>query len=170
VLPEKRAILARWARVLDALADDPMSLAGEIDWVIKKRLIERTMARKRLTWSDARVVQMDFQYHDIRTDKSLFYILEREGQTERVLTDESIKQFVSEPPTDTRAYFRSQCLKRYRESISHANWDVLTFDVGDHREKKVPLLDPLKGTREHVQELLDSSPDAKVLLDKLSQR
>ena len=68
-----------------------------------------------------------------------------------------------------RAYFRAECLKRYRENISHANWDVLTFDVGEQREQKVPLLDPLKGTKKHVQALLDSSPDAKILLDNLSQ-
>ena len=55
-----------------------------------------------------------------------------------------------------------------RSGISHANWDVLTFDVGEQREMKVPLLDPLKGTKEHVQDLLDRSPDAKILLDNLS--
>jgi hypothetical protein len=45
---------------------------------------------------------------------------------------------------------------------------VLTFDLGGHREKKVPLPDPTKGTMAHVKALLDDSPDAKVLLDKLA--
>jgi proteasome accessory factor A len=167
--PERSAVLARWSRVLDTLQSDPMELRSEVDWVIKKHLIERTMARKGLSLRDARVVEMDFRYHDIRRDKSLYYVLEREGAVHRLLDDAAIAHFVTEPPDDTRAYFRSHCLRKYRESISHANWDVLTFEIGEHRERKVPLLDPLKGTREHVKDLLDSSPDAKVLLDKLAQ-
>jgi proteasome accessory factor A len=79
-----------------------------------------------------------------------------------------ITRYIEHPPQDTRAYFRSECLKRYRNSISHANWDVLTFDLGDNREKKVLLADPTKGTRELVKGLLDNSPDAKVLLDNLA--
>lgn len=169
VTPERRAVLARWGRVLDALADDPMTLAQEVDWVIKKRLMERTIARRGFSWSDPRIRQMDFRYHDLRAERGLYFLLEREGQVERLLDDADIRHFVANSPTDTRAYFRSQCLKRYRESISHANWDVLVFDLGDHREKRVPLLDPLKGTQQHVQRLLDGSPDAKVLLDKLAQ-
>ena len=166
---ERRAVLARWRRVLDALEGDPMSLGREVDWVIKKKLIERTMGRKGLGWTDARVVEMDFRYHDIRPERGLYYLLEREAAVDRLLTDDEIGHFVQDPPEDTRAYFRSMCLRKYREHISHANWDVLTFEVGEHREKKVPLVDPLKGTKEHVKELLDSSPDAKVLLDKLAQ-
>ena len=74
-----------------------------------------------------------------------------------MLDDAEIERFISEPPDDTRAYFRSQCLKRYREAISHANWDVLTFDVGGHGEKKVPLVDPTKGTRALTEGLLNES-------------
>ena len=169
VAAETRALLARWSAVLDGLAYDPMSLDGGLDWVLKRRLIERAMARRNFRWSDARAVRMDILYHDVRPDRGLYYMAEREGRVERLLDPATIDQFVSEPPEDTRAYFRSQCLKRYRESISHANWDVLTFDVGEQRDRKVPLLDPLRGTRKHVEALLDSSPDAKVLLDKLSQ-
>jgi len=166
---DHQKLLATWARVLDGLQHDPMSLGREIDWVIKKRLIDRARSRKSLGWRDARVAQMDFRYHDIEPKKSLYYILEAQGQVDRMLDDARIRHFVTDPPEDTRAYFRSACLKKYRESISHANWDVLTFDTGDRREKKVPLLDPLKGTKELVQSLLDASPDAKVLLDHLGE-
>ena len=161
--------IQRHRMVFEALAEDPMSLGDQIDWVIKKKLLDRTRERKGLGAHDARIVQMDFQYHDLRPDRGLYLLLEREGRVERLLQDSDIRRFVAEPPADTRAYFRSECLKRYRESISHTNWDVLTFDVGDHRERKVSLLDPLKGTRAMVKDLLDSSPDAKVLLDKLGQ-
>jgi len=166
---EKRALVERWGRVLEALEDDPMQLERELDWVIKRSVIERTMRRKALRWGDARVALLDIKYHDLRRNRGLYYLLEREERVERLLTDAEIEPYVTHPPTDTRAYFRSECLKRYRESISHANWDVLIFDIGAQRERQVALLDPLKGTRDHVQSLLDSSPDAKVLLDNLSQ-
>jgi proteasome accessory factor A len=168
---EKKDIVGKWHQVLDALEKDPMQLKDRIDWVTKKWLLERNMTKKGLSWEDARVRRMDIQYHDIRRDKGLYYILEKEGLVERILSgDDEIEKFIGGSPTDTRAYFRSQCLSRYGGNISHANWDVLTFDLGDALEKKVPLSDPLKGTRAHVHELLARSPSAKELLEHLVEK
>jgi len=62
--------------VLDRLAVDPMSLARELDWVIKRQLIENYMAKHSCEWSDSRVAMIDLQYHDIRPSKGLYYKLE----------------------------------------------------------------------------------------------
>ena len=64
----------------------------EIDWVIKKRLIESYMSRKKLDWSDSQVQMLDLQYHDLRPDKGLYFLLERQGKAERIVTDEEIQQ------------------------------------------------------------------------------
>jgi proteasome accessory factor A len=42
--PETKDALARWAFVLDQLAQDPLALDRELDWVVKKRLLDRTLA------------------------------------------------------------------------------------------------------------------------------
>src|SRR5712675_1235588 len=65
-------VMARWGSVLDRLAVDPMSLARELDWVIKRQLIENYMAKHSCEWSDSRVAMIDLQYHDIRPSKGLY--------------------------------------------------------------------------------------------------
>ena len=57
-------VIERWERVLTALARDPMELYREVDWVIKKAIIESFMARKRLDWESPPVRMLDLQYHD----------------------------------------------------------------------------------------------------------
>ena len=37
---------------------------------------------------------------------------------------------MTEPPDDTRAYFRGRCLQKWPNDIVAANWDSLVFDVG----------------------------------------
>jgi proteasome accessory factor A len=165
---EKKDIVTKWQSVLDALEEDPMQLKSKIDWVIKKWLLERQIEKKGLDWDDARVHRMHIQYHDIRKDKGLFYVLEKEGHAERILEDdEEIRRFVTHAPPDTRAYFRSQCLTRFSDHISHANWDVLTFDIGETRDRKVPLLDPLKGTYDLVHQVMETSQTVEDLLKNL---
>ena len=65
-------------RVLSAR--DPMELDQQIDWVMKKALIEGFMERKSLDWESPQVQMLDLQYHDLRPDKGLYYLLERQGQ------------------------------------------------------------------------------------------
>ena len=68
---------------------------------------------------------MDLQYHDVRPAKSLFARLD----TEKVIDDAAIDRAITEPPPDTRAYFRGRCLQRWSASIAAANWDSLVFDL-----------------------------------------
>ena len=63
-------------------------------------------------------------------------------------------------PTDTRAYFRGECLARYGPRVAAASWDSVIFDVaGRGALQRVPTLEPLRGTREHVGALLDRCDD-----------
>jgi len=144
-----------------------MLLAGEIDWVIKKAMIESFMQKKGLDWESSQVQMLDLQYHDLRPDKGLYYVLERQGRVERIVTDEEIAAAVSEPPEDTRAYFRGQCLKRYPGEVFGVNWDSISFGIGDEPIKRVLMGEPLKGSKVHVEELLEASPTAADLVKNL---
>ena len=83
------------------------------------------------------------------------------------VTDEEIAKAVLTPPEDTRAYFRGECLKRYGDAVFGVNWDSISFGVGDEPISRILMAEPLKGTREHVGALLDSSPTAAELVTKL---
>ena len=165
--PWERDVLHKWAEVLDALERDPMELANRIDWVMKKALIESFMERKGLDWNAPQVQMLDLQYHDLRPDKGLYYMLERQGRAERIANDDEIAAAVTTPPNDTRAYFRGECLRRYGSAVFGVNWDSISFSVDDAPIKRILMAEPLKGSRVHVEELLDRSPTAADLVRNL---
>jgi len=165
--PITKDVVAKWEHTIACLQRDPMELSEQIDWVMKKAMIERFMDRKSLDWRSPQVEMLDLQYHDLRPDKGLYYLLERQGRAERIVTDEEITAAIHTPPTDTRAYFRGECLKRYGDAVFGVNWDSISFGVDGEPIKRILMAEPLKGTKEHVGALLDESPTAADLVKKL---
>ena len=78
-----------------------------------------------------------------------------------------VDRATTEPPTSTRAYFRGRCLAKYPDEIVAANWDSIVFDVGREPLRRVPMMEPLRGTADHVARLIDESDSAVELLDRL---
>ena len=160
-------ILDAWIDVLDTLERDPTALADRLDWVAKKVMIEAFLDRKSLDFGSPQAQMLDLQFHDVRPEKGLAYLLERQGKLRRLVSDEEIVRAITEPPEDTRAYFRGQCLKRYGDAVFGVNWDSISFGVGDEPIKRVMMSEPLKGSKIHVQDLLDRSPTAAELVRNL---
>ena len=165
-LPVKE-VLVRWEETLDKLERDPRELARELDWVAKRTLIESYLDRKGCGWNDPRVAMMDLQYHDVRPEKGLYFTLERANRVERIVRDEEVRQAETVAPLDTRAYFRAACVKKWPQEVFAASWTSVLFDVGNAVIKKVPLLEPLRGTEALTKDLLDESETVDVLVDKL---
>ena len=115
--PIDKDVLTRWQHVLECLDRDPMELSSQIDWVMKKALIESFMERKGIDWTSPQVEMLDLQYHDIRPSRGLYYLLERDGRAERIVGDEEIAAAVHCPPVDTRAYFRGSCIEKYGAAV-----------------------------------------------------
>jgi len=74
---------------------------------------------------------------------------------------------VVEPPASTHAYFRGRCLQKFPAQIVAANWDSMVFDVGRDPLRRVPMMEPLRGTAEHVGTLIDESATVTELLERL---
>ncbi len=166
--PVTKDILVRWEEVLDKLERDPMLLVRELDWVAKRQMIRSYMERKGCGWDDPRVRLMDLQYHDIRREKGLYYALERSNMIDRLVPESEIVKAESTPPTGTRAYFRGRCMNKYARAVYGASWTSVLFDVGNTTIKKVPLMDPLRGTESLTHDLLESCGSAESLLIKLT--
>lgn len=160
-------VLIRWEETLDKLERDPRELVRELDWVAKRALIESYMERKACGWDDPRVAMMDLQYHDVRPEKGLFYTLERGNHVERIVSDNEVLRAETEAPLDTRAYFRAACVKKWPHEVFAASWTSVLFDTGNAVIKKVPLLEPLRGTEPLTKGLLDESDTVDALLSKL---
>jgi proteasome accessory factor PafA2 len=161
-------VLDRWESVLDRLASDPMSLASELDWVAKLSLLEGYRQREGLGWNAAKLHLVDLQYSDVRPDKGLYNRLVARGSMQTLVTEDEVTRAVTAPPEDTRAYFRGRCLEKFPNEIAAASWDSVIFDVGRESLQRVPTLEPLRGTRAHVGELLDSCDSALELVDTLA--
>ena len=162
-------VLDRWSATLAGLAADPMTCATTVDWVAKLSLLEEYRARDGLDWSAHRLQAIDLQYSDVRRDKGLAARLEARGRLARLFSDDEVDRAMSRPPHDTRAYFRGECLRRYPEQVAAASWDSVVFDIpGQESLLRVPTLEPLRGTREHVGALLDACPTPQELIAALS--
>jgi len=158
-----REILRRWEEVLSGLEAGPMSLANRLDWVAKYRMVSGYRERHGLGWRDPKLLAMDLQYHDVRPERSLYA---RAGM-ERLLAPAAVERAMREPPTTTRAYFRGRCLQRWPQAIAAANWDSLVFDLGNDPLRRVPMMEPLRGTAAHVDELLERCNTPAELLEQL---
>jgi proteasome accessory factor A len=156
-------VLRRWEAVLTALETDPMALATTLDWVAKYKMLSAYRERDDLTWDSPRLAAMDLQYHDLRPERSLFARL----GMQRLTTDEEVASATTEPPTTTRAWFRGKCLQRWASQIVAANWDSVVFDVGSDPLRRVPMMEPLKGTAEMVDALLEECTTPTELLQRL---
>jgi proteasome accessory factor A len=158
-----REILGHWEHVLHGLESEPSTLVGEVDWVTKRHLLEGYMARHGIDWTDSRVAVADLQYHDVRPERSLFQRM----SPHRLVGDDEVTRAMTEPPETTRAYFRGQCLKRFADSIVAANWDSIVFDLGDDPLRRVPMMEPLRGTASHVDTLFEECDTPGELLRRL---
>ncbi len=168
---ETSEVLERWESVLGRLEADPMQCKDELDWVAKLALLESYRDRDRLDWDHPKLALVDLQYADVRPDKGLYHRLVRLGRMQRLVDDAAVTAAVSDPPEDTRAYFRGRCLAKYPEQVAAASWDSVIFDLpGRDSLQRVPTMEPQRGTREHVGALLDRCDTAEQLFAALTSR
>jgi proteasome accessory factor A len=111
---------------------------------------------------------VDLQYSDVRLDKGLYNRLVARGSMKRLVTEQQVLDAVDNPPTDTRAYFRGECLRRFGADIAAASWDSVIFDLGGDSLVRIPTLEPLRGSKAHVGALLDSVDTAAELVEQLT--
>ncbi len=156
-------VLEQWREMLDGVRDDPALVADRVDWVAKRRLVDGYRARYDLAPTHARLRAIDLQYHDLRPEKSLAM---RVGLRE-VVDAQAIRDAVHKPPLTTRAFFRGECVARYPEAVTAANWDSLVFDLGHGPLQRVPMMDPLRGTAALTRDLLEKCETADALLAAL---
>jgi proteasome accessory factor PafA2 len=178
-IPDYQEILALWAGLLEGLEglklspgfdieEDPGTLVQKVDWVLKLWLLNRYRNARDGSWDHPLLRVLDLQYHRVDNREGLFYKLQRDGLTQRICTDAQISHFVDHPPDDTRAYFRGRCLQKYAREIFLLNWEVVGFDHGQvHR--MVPLLNPLKGTRDQFEDIFAAAGDSSELIARLKE-
>jgi proteasome accessory factor A len=154
--PVTRDVLARWTRVIEALAEDPMQLDREVDWVIKWNLIEQYMGKNRLSLRDPKVSLMDLQYHDIRPDRGLYFRLAKHGKVDRITTDEAIERARHVPPQTTRARLRGEFIRQANLTGKDYRVDWVYLKLNDPERETILCKDPFQSHDERVERLIRS--------------
>ncbi len=158
-----RDVMQRWEQVLTGLEHDIDSVAPWVDWVAKRRLVDGFADRHGVAPGSPKLKAIDLQYHDLRPDRGL---AARAGLA-TIIEPGDVERSMTQPPTTTRAYFRGRCLSKYPGEIVAANWDSIVFDIGREPLRRVPMMEPLRGTADHVARLINESDTAAQLLERL---
>jgi proteasome accessory factor A len=154
VSDELRVAVSMWQHVLDCLDTDPDKLDRQVDWVIKRSLIQSYIDSRNTTWNDPRVFMLDLQYHDLRMNRGLYYLLERSRKVDRVLEDEEIIKAKTEPPPDTRARMRGEFIKLARQNSIQYDLDWSNIRLGNLLNVRVICNNPFETDIEKVAELV----------------
>ncbi len=152
--PITKDVVARWQYTLEKLADDPQQLNRELDWVIKRELIETYMARNRLSWRDPKISLMDLQYHDIRPDRGLYYLVARRGLVERITTDEAIEKAKHFPTQTTRARLRGEFIRQANLKGKDYRVDCVYLKLNDPERETILCKDPFQSHDDRVERLI----------------
>jgi proteasome accessory factor A len=148
-------MLDLWDRALDAVeSGDYSAIDTELDWAIKKRLIDRFVERSGASLDDPRVLRLDLAYHDI-TGNSLQRRLEGAGQMVRLTEPGKVERAKSIPPETTRAHVRGNLIaaaEDYRRDLA-VDWLHLRLD--DHRAPNVILSDPFSTSDSGADKIME---------------
>ncbi len=162
-------VMTLWEDVLTRLGRDVMECAGMLDWVTKLQLLEGFRSRDGLDWDDHRLAAIDIQWADVRPEKGLVHRLRDRGRLVDLVGAEEVRAAQGTPPEQTRAWFRGSCVSRFPDHVFSASWDSVVFDVpGRPSLQRVPILEPERGTRAQVGDLLERSGDVETLLQGLA--
>ncbi len=162
-----KQVMREWRGLLTDIEQGYEAVADRLDWAAKLAVIEKYRDRDGLAWKDPKLKLVDLQYHDIDPDRGLFHRLVRRGEMRTLFTDDDVRAAMTDPPESTRAWFRGECLRRYGSDVVAANWDSLVFETGGSHLVRLPMMEPRRGTRELVEDLLDASPDTETLIQNI---
>jgi proteasome accessory factor A len=154
--PEVDRAIGMWEHLLTGLEKDPMTLSREVDWVAKLQLLDQYSARHGLPLSSPRMSLVDLAYHDVNRQRGLYYILERRGLMDRVVTDGQIDAAMTAPPATTRASLRGNFIKAAKLKKRDFTVDWVHLKLNDQAQRTIVCKDPFRAVDERVEKLIAS--------------
>ena len=153
---EEKLVLKMWEHCITALADDPLKLDRELDWVMKYQLIQGYRSRHNLELSAATIALLDLQYHDVIVKRGLYYRLQKRGLVERIIASSHISQAVDTPPKTTRANLRGEFVRRAQQQKRDYTVDWVHLKINDQAQRTVLCKDPFKAQDDRVDKLISN--------------
>ena len=153
---ELARVVDLWKRTLQAIETQDFSdVDREIDWVIKRSLLERYRERLGRDWAHPKLAQIDLTYHDIRPGRGLYSVLEQRGMVKRWIDDAAIDAAVDTAPRTTRAKLRGEFLSVARELDAAVTVDWTRMKVNRPEPMTEEFSDPFVCEDPRLEGLLD---------------
>jgi proteasome accessory factor A len=155
--PVTHQVLDLWRRTLEAVqTQDFTKVDTEIDWIVKKKLIDAYAAKHGLDLTHPRIAQLDLTYHDVRTGRGLHSLLAARGRAARVVTDGQITAAMTVPPQTTRARLRGEFVAAAQDAGRDYTVDWVHLKLNDQAQRTVLLKDPFRSVDDRVTKLIES--------------
>ena len=155
--PVTDRVLDLWSRTLTAVQTQDLSgVDTEIDWVIKKKLIDGYAAKHGMDMTHPRIAQIDLTYHDVRPGRGLHSLLVAKGRAAQVVTEDKIIEATTVPPQTTRARLRGEFVAAAQDASRDYTVDWVHLKLNDQAQRTVLLKDPFKAEDERVTRLIES--------------
>jgi proteasome accessory factor A len=149
--------LELWKRTLEAVeSQDVSAINREIDWAIKKQLIEQYCQRHKVELDSPEIAQLDLRYHDIDPSRGLFRILETGGHAVRLTSAAQVRIAQDVPPQTTRAKLRGDFITAARTAGRDVSVDWIHLKVNDQVPRTLLLKDPFASADERVEAIIAS--------------
>ena len=149
-----KEIWEMWVNILRHLEQESIqSLAGSVDWIIKKHLLDYVLSKHDREWDDMdeetyyELKECDIRYHSIETQgprEGLYNFLKRKGRIKTILEPRLVLWAKDHPPQNTRAYARGTLIHEFPVLSQLFAWDKLVLP-GEH---VFDLPDPLNTYRD----------------------
>ncbi|WP_166971754.1 Pup--protein ligase [Brevibacterium atlanticum] len=150
-----RYVIDLWTRMLTAVESQDFSAVDtEIDWVMKRTLIKRSMARGSEDITDPRIHRLDIAYHDITPATGLFPKLEAAGMATSLVPAAAAEKAKVEPPAGTRAAIRGEFVRAAHAARRDYTVDWVHLRLNDESGRAVALKDPFATTHPQAEALI----------------
>ena len=151
-----RFVMDTWERVLHALEISDLTLIDkDIDWAIKKRLIDRYQQKHDVPLSDPRIARLDLAFHDISPSGGLFQRLEATGLANRYLSELDVLHAIAKPPATTRAKLRGDFIRAASENKRAFSVDWVHLKLTKFPQQTISCKDPFSESDDRVQALIN---------------
>lgn len=153
--PLYRYLLDLWGRTVDAVKKGDWSpIDREIDFAIKKKLLDGYVSRSGLSLGDPKVTRLLLSYHDI-TEGGLAPRLEDTGLMVRLTDRQQVTRAMEEPPSDTRASLRGEVIRKAARAGRNLGVDWVTLRLEGYGTQ-VTLQDPFSTEDPRVASMLST--------------
>ncbi len=122
---------------------------------MKYRLLDEYASRHGLDLEHPRLAQIDLAYHDIDRSRGLFYLLQRRGRVQRVVSDPEVFEAKVRPPQTTRARLRGDFIRAAQAHRRDFTVDWVHLKLNDQAQRTVLCKDPFLAEDSRVDRLIE---------------